>query len=203
MANSKYNQIGCVIMASGLSTRFGSNKLLACFQDKPMIQHVLDAATPVFENLIVVTRSPEVQILCSKLGVKALLHKGPGRNDTVRLGLDALCEAVNETGNDLTNCIFCPSDQPFITAETFRRLAESCIREPDRIWRAAAGNRIGTPSAFPAWTFDELRNLPFKKGGGYIMRQNPEMVSHLQVDELELVDIDTQADYLQYQNLKD
>ncbi len=190
-------------MASGLSTRFGSNKLLARFRGKPMIGNVLDAASPVFENLIVVTRSPEVQSLCSELGVKALLHEEPGRNDTVRLGLDALCEAVNETGSDLTNCIFCPSDQPFITAETFRRLAESCIREPDRIWRAAAGDIIGTPAAFPAWTFDELRNLPFKKGGGYIMRQHPEMVSHLQVDELELVDIDTQADYLQYQNLED
>lgn len=208
MNNSRYNQIGCVIMASGLSSRFGNNKLLASFRGKYMIQHILDAAAPVFENLIVVTRSSEVASLCEKQGVKVLLHEEPGRNNTVRLGLDALCEIVNgdasEAGcSDLKTCIFCPSDQPFLTRDTFKKLADICLNEPDKIWRAAAGNRIGTPSAFPAWTFDELRNLPFKKGGGYIMHQNPEMVSHLQVDELELVDIDTQADYLQYQNLED
>ena len=34
--------VGCVIMASGLSTRFGSNKLLADFGGRPMLCRALD-----------------------------------------------------------------------------------------------------------------------------------------------------------------
>lgn len=36
-------KIGAVLMASGESRRFGSNKLLADFHGKPLIQHVIDA----------------------------------------------------------------------------------------------------------------------------------------------------------------
>lgn len=35
--------IGCVIMASGLGKRFGSNKLMADFNGKPMIYRILSA----------------------------------------------------------------------------------------------------------------------------------------------------------------
>ena len=38
--------IGCVIMASGLARRFGSNKLLADFGGRPMLCRALDAQIP-------------------------------------------------------------------------------------------------------------------------------------------------------------
>lgn len=56
------SEIGCVIMASGLAKRFGSNKLLAEFDGKPL----LCRAFAVTEGLhrVVVTRSTEMQALC-------------------------------------------------------------------------------------------------------------------------------------------
>ena len=52
------SEIGCVIMASGLAKRFGSNKLLAEFDGKPL----LCRAFAVTEGLhrVVVTRSTEM-----------------------------------------------------------------------------------------------------------------------------------------------
>ena len=83
--------IGCVIMASGLARRFGSNKLLADFGGRPLLCRALDATdTPQLACRIVVTRSAEVETLCQTLGVACLRHALPGRNDTVRLGLEAL-----------------------------------------------------------------------------------------------------------------
>ena len=83
--------VGCVIMASGLSRRFGTNKLLADFCGQPMLCRAFDAtATPGIAARIVVTRSEEVQALCRAQGVPVLLHSLPGRNDTVRLGLSVL-----------------------------------------------------------------------------------------------------------------
>ena len=86
---------GCVLMASGLSTRFGSNKLLAPFDGQPLLCRAFAATdTPQLSARIVVTRSEEVQALCRAQGVPVLLHSLPGRNDTVRLGLSALLEQL-------------------------------------------------------------------------------------------------------------
>ena len=87
--------VGCVIMASGLSRRFGANKLLADFCGQPMLCRAFAAtATPGISARIVVTRSEEVQALCRAHGVPVLLHSLPGRNDTVWLGLSALLEQL-------------------------------------------------------------------------------------------------------------
>ena len=82
------SEIGCVIMASGLAKRFGSNKLLAEFDRKPL----LCRAFAVTEGLhrVVVARSTEVQALCEKYGIPVLHHTHPLRSDTVRLGLEYL-----------------------------------------------------------------------------------------------------------------
>ena len=107
--------VGCVIMASGLSRRFGTNKLLADFCGQPMLCRAFDAtATPGIAARIVVTRSEEVQALCRAQGVPVLLHSLPGRNDTVRLGLSALLEQLPE----LSGCMFLPGDQPLLRRET-------------------------------------------------------------------------------------
>ena len=107
--------VGCVIMASGLARRFGSNKLLADFGGRPLLCRALDATnTPQLAARIVVTRSAEVAALCKAEGVPCLVHGLPGRNDTVRLGLDALLAARP----DLAGCMFLPGDQPLLQRET-------------------------------------------------------------------------------------
>ena len=91
MEYTENTAVGCVIMASGRAVRFGSNKLLADFGGAPLIAQALDASeTPALAARVVVTRSPEVAAIAREADVKAILHSLPGRNDTVRLGLEAL-----------------------------------------------------------------------------------------------------------------
>ena len=118
--------VGCVIMASGLSRRFGTNKLLADFCGQPMLCRAFAAtATPGIAARIVVTRSEEVQALCRAHGVPVLLHSLPGRNDTVRLGLSALLEQQPE----LSGCMFLPGDQPLLRRETVEAMTERFCQE--------------------------------------------------------------------------
>ena len=57
--------VGCVIMASGLARRFGSNKLLADFGGRPLLCRALEVtATPALAARVVVTRSAGVKALC-------------------------------------------------------------------------------------------------------------------------------------------
>lgn len=183
-----YEKIGCVILASGLGERFGGNKLMADFHGQPMICRALDATEGIFSHRVAVTRHEDVAELCRKRGVETVFHCFPGRNDTVRLGLEKMESRI-------CGCLFCPGDQPLMQRDTVAALALSGIHDPQSIWRPAFENTPGAPVLFPAWTFPELLSLPEGKGGGYIIKKYPQRVRYLPVrDPYELHDVDTSAD---------
>ncbi len=113
-------------MASGLAKRFGSNKLLAEFDRKPLLCRVF----AVTEGLhrVVVTRSTEVQALCEKYGIPVLHHAHPLRSDTVRLGLEYLLPRFPA----MSGCVFLPGDQPLLTRKTLCDMISAFCAEPDR-----------------------------------------------------------------------
>ena len=178
---------GCIIMASGLGTRFGGNKLMTELCGVPLIQHVLRATEGLFARRVVVTRHSNVARLCDELGVEVVLHSEPRRNDTVRLGVNALggCDTIT----------FLQGDQPLIASSSLATLVRSAEKEPACIWRASFEGSPGAPVLFPSWAFDELRALPPGKGGGFVARAHKERVRTVEVSsKWELFDIDTPDD---------
>lgn len=179
-----FGNIGCVIMASGLGKRFGSNKLLADFHGQPMIGRILDATEGIFAQRVVVTRSEDVAIICRSRGIKTVLHSFPHRSDTVRLGLEAM-PAVQR-------CLFATADQPLLRRETVASLVLSSANAPDQIWRTACQGDPGSPVIFPKWAFPELQSLPEGKGGGLVIKKYPERLRTVNVrDMYELKDVDS------------
>ena len=179
-----FPKIGCVIMASGLGKRFGGNKLMADFHGKPMILRALAATDGLFSNRVVVTRHESIASLCREQNVDVVLHNLPNRNDTVRLGLEAL--------GDLDCCVFLPGDQPLLRRETVAMLLENWKEDPDKIIRPAYEDTVGSPVLFPSWAFPELRSLPEGKGGSAVVRNHPHDVLQVPVaDPFELADADT------------
>ena len=198
--------VGCVIMASGLSCRFGSNKLLADFCGQPMLCRAFAAtATPGIAARIVVTRSADVQALCKAHGVPVLLHSLPGRNDTVRLGLSALLEQLPE----LSGCMFLPGDQPLLRRETVEGMAalfsngrafpaewqKETEREIFRLGAVVENDPtplVGSPVLFGSSFFPELLTLPENKGGNVLLKKHPAQVHTVCIaDGAELLDADT------------
>lgn len=187
-------KIGCVIMASGQSKRFGENKLLAQFRGKAMIQHVLDiTGGDMFSGRVVVTRSKEVETLCLEQGIDVVYHELPNRNDTVRLGVLQM-EKIAE----IEGCMFCPCDQPLLRRESLALLVDEfvkCDHRENKMFRLAAKERPGTPILFGKNWLDKLKRLPEKNGGGYLAKQYPERVKHVWIkDADELFDVDTKED---------
>ena len=179
-----FPKLGCVIMASGLGTRFGGNKLMADFGGKPMILRALDATQGLFSKRVVVTRHESVAKLAHERNVEVILHDLPHRSDTVRLGLEALGE--------LDACMFLPGDQPLLRWETVELLLEAWKDNPDRIIRPAYEDNEGSPVVFPSWAFSELMNLPEGKGGGVVIKNHPNEVCRVSiVNPFELADADT------------
>ena len=179
-----FPKTGCVIMASGLGKRFGTNKLMADFHGKPMILRALAATEGLFSDRVVVTRHESIASLCRERNVDVVLHNLPNRSDTVRLGLEAL--------GDLDCCVFLPGDQPLLRRETVAMLLENWKENPDKIIRPVYEDTVGSPVLFPSWAFPELRSLPEGKGGSAVVRNHPHDVLQVPVaDPFELADADT------------
>ena len=188
-------------MASGLAKRFGSNKLLAEFDRKPL----LCRAFAVTEGLhrVVVTRSTEVQALCEQCGIPVLHHALPFRSDTVRLGLEYLLPRFPS----MSGCVFLPGDQPLLTRKTLCGMVSAFCAEPDRksqIFRLCEpqSGTSGSPVLFGADYFSELLHLPDGRGGNAVARAHPGSVCLVSArNDAELRDVDTREDLNQLRQL--
>lgn len=180
------HSVGCVIMASGLGTRFGGNKLMATLGGKPLIAWALDATEGVFKKRVVVTRHEDVARLCEERNVPVVLHDLPYRSDTVRLGLEAL--------DEVHGCLFLPGDQPFVKKESLFAMVLAA-RNQNAIWQLGGAS----PVLFPDWAFEELKSLPQGKGGGVVVKTHGDRVCSLSESvPWELQDIDTRQDLARF-----
>lgn len=175
-------RIGCVVMASGMSLRFGRNKLLEKIGGRTFIETVLDKTEGIFDRRIVLTRTPEVCSICFERGVEVYLHDREFRSEAVAMGIEMM--------KDMDGCLFCPCDQPLLRKESIEKLAEEFRRGGGGIYRL--GNR--SPVLFSKEYYDELLNLDRNEGGRILADKYPDDVRIIPADEGELADVDTQED---------
>ena len=175
--------IGCVVLASGESVRFGSNKLLTDFCGQPLLTRLLDTL-PAGLEAVVVTRSEAVRDLAASKGYRCVLHRLPEVRDTIRLGLEALPATEG--------CLFCVGDQPLLTRSTVQRVMAEFQAHPDSIVRAAFHGREGNPALFPAALYAELKSLGEGEAGVTVIRRYPAWVRTVEATFAEeLTDADT------------
>lgn len=184
-------RIACIILASGSSKRFGSNKLLALLQGRPLLSYILEASA-CLPCRLVTTRSQEVAELCRQQAVPCLLHHRPQLSDSIALGTQG---ALDSYGPGLQGLLFCPGDQPFLRPASLLRLCYDFLAAPGYIYRLAYGGQAGSPVLFPAALAPQLLHLPPGWGGAYLLKKQPELLRTTAAQAAkELVDIDTVAD---------
>ncbi len=174
-------KLGCIVMASGLSQRFGANKLTAPFRGRPLLSWTLDALPRTeLDRILVVTRSPEVDALCRPAGFPCLLHDKPHLSDTIRLGVSAM--------EGMDGCLFTVGDQPLCQRESLLRLLSGFRSAPDRPARLAWQGRPGNPVLFPASFFPALAALEGERGGTCLLPPETMLVPACHPWELEDAD---------------
>jgi len=183
--------LGCVIMASGHSKRFGEDKLFFLVDGVPMVQRALEVIPPgVFDSVAVVFRDNRLSNMASKRGFAAVLNPDSTGDSsiTIRLGLSAMPDG-------LQGCMFMVCDQPQLTTDSICRLAEAFHASPHSITRLAFENREGNPVIFPAALFEELLTLPPFETGRFVLSRHRSLVQCIQAsEESELIDVDSPDD---------
>lgn len=132
-ADNRTLKHGCIVMASGVGARFGGNKLMAELCGAPLVGHVVRATDGLFSRRVVVTCHADVAALCETLGAQVILHDEPCRNDTVRLGMEAMdgCDTVT----------FVQGDQPLIRPASIVALLRAAERDAAGAARRDAAGR--------------------------------------------------------------
>lgn len=221
--DNTFSSISCIIMASGMSKRFGTNKLLASFNNNTLFENAINISHFVnFGETLAVTRHDELVQICEREHIHCIKHSMPYRNDMVRLGVShILKEACCQKNNCTKGILFLPSDQPLITKTSLQLLCLLFIyynsshfacnnadkssnannnysnNNKKKICRLAFNENAGAPVIFPACYYNELLTLPQGKGGGFIAKKHPAQVVLVPAqDEYELYDIDTPDDLI-------
>lgn len=195
--DNTFETLSCIIMASGMSKRFGSNKLITDFNGRSLFENAVSISHFAgFGETLAVTRHDEVVRICEDKNIHFLRHDMPYRNEMVQLGVTRILSDNASSGNlQPQGILFLPSDQPLITRTSLQLLCLTFLYYDDKICRLSYNENAGSPCIFPAKYYDELLNLPEKKGGGFLTKKYPAQVVLVPVrDEYELYDIDTPDD---------
>lgn len=179
--------IGCVVMAAGMGSRFGGNKLAQEWRGKSLIRHALETVPPEkLSAIVVVTQYPEVITLAKEFGFTPIVNSHPeyGQSHTIHRGVQAL--------SDCGAILFQVADQPLLRRESVARLIDFYCRNPGHIVGLGHGGQRGNPCIFPARFFPELLKIEGDRGGNVVIRQHEDDLLLYEVPADELRDVDTQ-----------
>jgi len=185
-----------ILLAAGYSKRFGSNKLLQTLPaDTPeagtpiglaAAKHLLEALP---ESIAVVRpRAQKLGKILRDAGCNTVVCK----NASEGMGT-SLAAGVRAT-SDATGWIVALADMPFIRSETVRTVARA-ISEGAAIAAPVYRGERGHPVGFARRFLDELSSLHGDDGARQFIKQHPEWVKLLEVDDPGTVrDIDEPSD---------
>lgn len=189
------DNIGVVILAAGSSSRLGRPKQLVEFQNKPLLQHMIDIVAPFHFNpsvLVLGANADQIRQATDLNSVTVLSNESwpEGIASSIRLGVSESMK-LNES---LESILFLLSDQPFVTTELIEELIQKHVEDNQRITACSYKNNIGVPAIFGKSFFTQLMDLKGDVGAKKIIAQNPEQVDSV-VFEDGSFDVDTEEDY--------
>jgi molybdopterin-guanine dinucleotide biosynthesis protein A len=129
-----------IVLAGGVSSRFGQDKGILEIANKPLIKYVIDAVNPVVDETIVVTNSQDRITEYAKVVAT-----------DVRFAIDS-CESKGPLIGALTGfgsahgkyALLLPFDTPFVSIEVVSLLFELCL---------------GKAAAIPRWPNEQIEPL--------------------------------------------
>jgi molybdenum cofactor cytidylyltransferase len=193
-----------IILAAGVSARFGRPKQLLKLKDKYLIEWVLDAA--------LASRLPNVVLVLGHEHQKILKALGPGTNHP-RLQIvinhrylegqsRSLQAGLIKVRQAFSSVMFLLSDQPMLTSQTINRMLSRFWNSEEDICVPVFKGKRGNPTIFKRTMYDQLLALQGDIGARDIILANPARVLTIEVDEpLCFFDIDSEKDFNYLQDL--
>jgi molybdenum cofactor cytidylyltransferase len=192
------NQTAGVILAAGMSLRFGRPKQLLKLKHKHMLAWVLDAALASHLARVVLVLGNEHRKILQTLGA---VNKNPrlqivinhayteGQSRSVKVGLLAVRKAFSSV-------MFLLGDQPLLQSATINYLLHKYWQSTRDICVPVCRGKRGNPTVFGQTMYERLMTIEGDKGAKEIIQQNPDRVLYVEVDDPGIfIDIDDEGDF--------
>lgn len=189
-----------MILAAGSSSRLGRPKQLVEFQNKTLLQHVIDTVAPFnFTSAVLIlgAHADQIREATNLHDVTVLDNENwsEGIASSIRLGVSESIK-LNES---IQSILFLLSDQPFVTTELMDELIEMHTNGNQRITACRYKGNVGVPAIFDKAFFPQLLDLTGDIGAKRIILQNSQDVDMVAFRK-GYFDVDTAEDYEQLQD---
>lgn len=188
-----------IILAAGSSTRMGRPKQLLPLQERPLLQHVLDAAVASCLDEIIVVLGHRAAEVCTAIKCPARVRLvvnteyAEGQSTSLRAGLRAASPHAAAAAVLL-------GDQPRVTAPLIDAVAAAfltstaCVVRP--VYSASSDRRVpGHPVFLARRVWQEVDELRGDQGARALLAAHPEWLLEVPVEGDPPGDIDTWEDY--------
>lgn len=186
-----------IILAAGLSTRFGRPKQLTALKGKPLVEWVVDACLSSRLDKIVVVLGADAAHIASGLSARYSDTQittiiNPQYREGMSLSLRA---GLANVMKDFPSVMFLLGDQPLVSSTLIDRLMESFRESNKDICVPVHQGARGNPTLFSNKFYEQLLKVSGDIGAREIIRAHPEAVLLVEVeDPLPFFDMDTEKD---------
>lgn len=182
-------RVGIIMLAAGVSRRFGADKRQALLPDgRGLLDASLEAVPPAFDLRLLVLRPGDEALaaLFREHGWESLLAADAG------LGMGHSLAAGIRAARDWEGALIALADMPFIQARTYLRLAQALTRHDIAV--PVHRGRRGHPVGFRRSLFGELASLAGDRGARALLERHGDRCHELEVEDAGVLrDIDTPA----------
>jgi molybdenum cofactor cytidylyltransferase len=184
--------VTAVVLAAGSATRFGSDKLLAPLNGRPLLQHVLDALDAAGLTDVVVVLGTDARAIEAAIDWRSerrVTNPDPerGLSSSVDIGLEAVPEQA-------AAALIVLGDQPALSQATIRALLDQ-PRDKDRpvVVARYADDSARNPVLLGRAAFPLVAEATGDRGLGPVLAAHSDLVHEVQVAGSN-PDVDTPAD---------
>lgn len=163
--------IACVILAAGLSERFGSPKALAKYQGETVIERIQKTLLNTnIEEIVIVLGAHQDQIkpcILKHNKIRVVYNKDYklGQTSSFKTGVQGLSE-------DCSGIFLYPVDYPFVQASTVDMLCDVFLQKHPAILVPSFDHQKGHPPIFHSRLKEEILNLDNTLGLNTIVRKH-------------------------------
>lgn len=190
--DSATKNIYAIILAAGESSRFGSPKQLAGWQENNLLQHTINITESFFDKNIIVVLGANAELIQSRLDKSDVTIE---TNNDWQSGISSSIQAgIKALPDDTEAVMILLCDQPLLEKSSLKKLISLWQQQRNSIVASEYQDTVGVPAIFPAAFFSQLEALQGDKGAKQLLISMKERLLTVSVPEAS-IDIDTQNDF--------
>jgi len=190
-------RLAAVVLAAGMSSRMGANKLLLRVGDRRVIEHILHSLKPIETTVVTGHRPEDIRELVESLGAQTVHNPEyeEGMTTSFRAGLRTLDSGVE--------AVFMVLSDTFVFSHgLLERMAEIMEGDPEAlIVSPVFQGKRGHPVLFRRSLFEEFLGLEEGETMRDVVNRHDDWHRYVESDIWCTIDLDTPEDYERVKDL--